>query len=169
MFQNENNSSGIDKTSMGALVPLPFSKSGDNNVNNYHGPATDKQRISSSLAGHPSRKILTSSMSSIPTATSRNTNALQPIIARHRVLRYRETLESLFCLTSESSEEHRQLCRSIVDGQSVDDAETWLRVLDMACQQEKNANSKPPVGTWMQQQRKTMLSKSRNHLPTSHF
>jgi len=65
-------------------------------------------------------------------------NSLTP-----RVLRYRETAESLFCLTSESSEEHRQICSDIVDGHLVDDAGAWCHVLVLAGDQQQQHRQSP--------------------------
>ncbi len=49
-----------------------------------------------------------------------------------RILRYRETIESLFCLNAQSSEEHKELCRDVVDGPLADDAGTWRRILELS-------------------------------------
>ena len=59
---------------------------------------------------------------------------------KRTILRYGETTESLFCLTNESSEEHRQLCRSIVEGTHTDDPSTWRQVLEMAMKKNKDGN-----------------------------
>lgn len=51
---------------------------------------------------------------------------------RRSVLRFGETTEILFCVTGESSQEHRRLSRSIADGSLVDDPKAWRQVLQFA-------------------------------------
>ncbi len=53
---------------------------------------------------------------------------------RRSVLRFGETTEFLFCITSESSHEHRQLARGIVDGSLADDPKAWEQVLKLTAQ-----------------------------------
>jgi serine/threonine-protein kinase TTK/MPS1 len=48
------------------------------------------------------------------------------------VLRFGETTEFLFCITGESSLEHRKLSRSIADGSQADDPKAWRQVLRCA-------------------------------------
>lgn len=48
---------------------------------------------------------------------------------KDRVLRTAETVDSLFCLSSRSSEEHRYLCTKIADGIFADDANKWSRAV----------------------------------------
>lgn len=48
-----------------------------------------------------------------------------------RVLRYGETMESLFALDKECTDEHWKLARSLVDGSAADDANAWLRILHL--------------------------------------
>jgi serine/threonine-protein kinase TTK/MPS1 len=49
-----------------------------------------------------------------------------------RVLRYGETMESLFCLSENSSPEMQQLCLEICDGTLADDTSAWRCVLELA-------------------------------------
>ena len=53
---------------------------------------------------------------------------------KRRVLRYGETVESLFLLTEQTSAEHRRLCQDIVEGPLSDDASSWLRAIQAASQ-----------------------------------
>jgi hypothetical protein len=48
-----------------------------------------------------------------------------------RVLRYGETMESLFALDKECTDEHWKLARSLVDGSAADDANAWLCILHL--------------------------------------
>jgi hypothetical protein len=48
-----------------------------------------------------------------------------------RVLRYGETMESLFALDKECTDEHWKLARSLVDGSASDDANAWMRILHL--------------------------------------
>jgi hypothetical protein len=104
----------------GVLAPLQFS---DNSLlSSTTAVASDKpgKEAATNLLGSASRK---------PLSTVQST--------RRRVLRYRETMESLFCLTLKCSSEHWQLCREIVDGSLADDASTWRRVLQLALEQDE--------------------------------
>lgn len=62
----------------------------------------------------------------------------QPVMRRHsqgskrRVLRYGETIDSLFCLTENTNSQLRRLCRDIAEGPSADDSNAWLRVVQAA-------------------------------------
>lgn len=56
---------------------------------------------------------------------------------KRRVLLFGETMASLFCLTENSTDEQRQLCRNIVDGPHADDPGRWRRVLELAESQHK--------------------------------
>jgi hypothetical protein len=70
----------------------------------------------------PSVFPLASLTSSTPGASSSSRLA-------RRVLRYGETMESLFALDKECTDEHWKLARSLVDGSAADDANAWLRIL----------------------------------------
>jgi len=48
-----------------------------------------------------------------------------------RVLRYGETVDSLFCLEEKSDYEHRKLCEKICSGEKCDDAATWREAMQM--------------------------------------
>lgn len=51
---------------------------------------------------------------------------------KRRVLRYSETVETFFCLSQDTPQEHRQLCKEIADGPLADDASAWRRALQFA-------------------------------------
>lgn len=57
-----------------------------------------------------------------------------------RVLRYGETMESLFVLDKECTDEHWKLARSLADGSAADNANVWRRILHLlaAKAQEKH-------------------------------
>jgi hypothetical protein len=48
-----------------------------------------------------------------------------------RVLRYGETMESLFALDKDSTDDHWKLARSIADGSLADDVKAWRRMLHL--------------------------------------
>jgi hypothetical protein len=73
----------------------------------------------------PSVFPLASLTSSTPGASSSSSR-----LAR-RVLRFGETMESLFALDKECTDEHWKLARSLVDGSAADDANAWLRILHL--------------------------------------
>lgn len=62
----------------------------------------------------------------------------QPFVAARqnsqgrRVLRYGETIESLFVLSQHSSPQHQQLCKDIAEGPLADDASSWLVAVQTA-------------------------------------
>jgi hypothetical protein len=67
---------------------------------------------------------------------------------RRRVLRYGETMEVFFCLSSNCSEEHVKLCQEITDGSLADDVTAWRRVLKIAINlAEKRKTGKNDIGT----------------------
>ena len=49
-----------------------------------------------------------------------------------RVVRFGESVESLFFLIDESSGEHRKICNDIANGDKADDPPSWRRVLEVA-------------------------------------
>jgi len=49
-----------------------------------------------------------------------------------RVVRYGETIDSLFCLQEDSCEGHNDLCNEIANGNKADDPRSWRKVLEMA-------------------------------------
>lgn len=65
----------------------------------------------------------------------------QPVMRRHsqgskrRVLRYGETIDSLFCLAENTTSQHRRLCRDIAEGPLADDPSAWLRVVLAAAEE----------------------------------
>lgn len=85
-----------------------------------------------------------SSLGSSPPLPRRNSQG-----SKRRVLRYGETIESLFCLTEHTTPDHRRLCHDIVEGPLADDAASWLCVLEAASEQvaknTENAEQGKPV------------------------
>jgi serine/threonine-protein kinase TTK/MPS1 len=69
--------------------------------------------------------------SSSPIPPARSSTKQTPNKTRS-VLRYGETVESLFCLSKTSNEQHRQLCKSIIEGSLADTPSTWRKVLKLA-------------------------------------
>eukprot|EP00980_Cylindrotheca_fusiformis_P027867 scaffold22560_cov135-Cylindrotheca_fusiformis.AAC.78 len=57
------------------------------------------------------------------------------------VLRYGETADTLFCLSKNSTEQHRKLCRSIIDGTLADNPSTWRIVLEFASADSNASNA----------------------------
>lgn len=120
------------------LVPLPFTNNNTSRstggVDGLHSDnKASKNTYSSIKPSIPlpsSRRRLESAKNSASTRCSR------------KVLRYRETIEGLFGITLDSSEEYRQLCRDIVDGHLADDAASWCRVLEIANSQERNCRNR---------------------------
>ena len=112
------------ETDRKVLVPLPFSQNG------ARKSSSGVEGLDESKHHHKPSIPLPASRSKLE---SRNNNgvASSRSISR-KVLRYRETLEGLFCVTADSSEEYRQLCSDIVDGHLADDAASWCRVLEIA-------------------------------------
>mmetsp|Transcript_4835 Transcript_4835/g.10513 ORF Transcript_4835/g.10513 Transcript_4835/m.10513 type:complete len:1058 (-) Transcript_4835:1044-4217(-) len=49
-----------------------------------------------------------------------------------RILRFGETVDSLFCLSGTTTDLHRQLCHDIVNGTLADDAKSWRTVVEVA-------------------------------------
>lgn len=72
--------------------------------------------------------------------------SVQPFVARRnsqgrRVLRYGETIDSLF-LSQHSSPQHQRLCRDIAEGPLADDATSWLVAVQTASEAvAKSANA----------------------------
>lgn len=115
------NQEAIQDRDRGALAPLPFSR----NIQ---------------LGSHRS-----SAASATSTADKENARSLLPSFSRRTapikascrpVLRSRETIESVFGLTNQSSEEYRQLCHVVAEGGRSDDAATWRRLLELVRKQE---------------------------------
>jgi len=67
----------------------------------------------------------------LPRTSGRNdASAATPLGGKsRRVLRYGETMDSLFCLSDNSTASHRKGCQDIVNGTSVDDPAVWIDVL----------------------------------------
>ena len=93
----------------------------------------------SSLLTPQSRNYLTHQPLSAHGATSLGSS---PVLPRRnsqghkrRVLRYGETIESLFCLTEQTTSDHRRLCCDIVEGPLADDVTSWLSVVEAASEQ----------------------------------
>ena len=111
------------------LVPLPFAKNSTSTTSGGDALNNDKQ-----------------TKPALPLPFSRRPESINSS-SRRGVLRYRETMEGLFSITSDSSEEYQQLCRDIVDGHLADDAASWCRVLELASAQESNhRNKRRPSG-----------------------
>lgn len=107
---------------------------------------TPKSRNSSSSHLSLSSSLMEQSPASLP---RRNSNG-----SKLRVLRYGETIDSLFLLDNETTAEHHQLCRDIADGRSADDASSWLRAVQAASDQvAKEASSNADRGMFGLQKR----------------
>jgi serine/threonine-protein kinase TTK/MPS1 len=55
-------------------------------------------------------------------------------VTRGRVLRSAETVDSLFCLSSRTSHEHKTLCQQIANGPLANDAASWCCAVEVACE-----------------------------------
>jgi tRNA A-37 threonylcarbamoyl transferase component Bud32 len=104
---------------------------------------TSSSHQSSLNSSNRREKLLFSpSPASAATATTRLPLKKTPNNSKIRsVLRYGETVDSLFCLSSESSEQHRKLCNSIIEGTLADKPSTWRRALQIASEEGKSCNS----------------------------
>lgn len=129
------NESSIDKENAfpiaqrGVLAPVHFS-------DNISLSANNSSSLRGLKSGRPEKDA------GVPPFLNSYRKTSSSTLSTRRVLRYRETMESLFCLTSKCSSEHWQLCRDIVEGEMADDAFTWLRVLQLAKEQdERNRGS----------------------------
>jgi len=60
---------------------------------------------------------------------------------QYRLLRSGETLESLFCLSSDTDQEHRDLCHEIAFGTKAEDGTAWLTALRIACRSALSYNN----------------------------
>jgi serine/threonine-protein kinase TTK/MPS1 len=133
------------------IPPLPSSTAGKENERdaskNRLLSSTEITKQSPSIATKAKRKPFglrtpqTSDISKLgrPYSANEGSRRLSPSpgpitssTKKRTVLRYGETTESFFCLINESSEEHRQLCRGIVEGTLSDDSSAWRRVLELA-------------------------------------
>lgn len=73
----------------------------------------------------------------------RRNNNISGTSTRNRILRYGETVESLFCLfDTYCPEDHRSLCHDIVNGLKMDDVEAWKIALEYASDKFKKGDSK---------------------------
>jgi len=79
---------------------------------------------------------------------------------RNRILRYGETIDSLFCLAEDCSEEHRNLCNDIVNGIKTEDTEAWKIVLDYASVKFKKGDGKNQIVKFMHHNTKHHLKMS---------
>lgn len=122
-----------------------------NNVGSHKKPsAPSSQRgvafSSSSLSLTPQSR--NSSLGIKPLSAQResylSSSPSQPVMRRHsqgskrRVLRYGETVESLFCLAENTALPHRTLCRDIAEGPLSDDPSAWLRAVQAATKEVAN-------------------------------
>ena len=124
-----------------------------NNIGNHKKPSPSQLGgfSSSSLTLTPQSRNSTLGLK--PLSAQResylSSSPSQPVMRRHsqgskrRVLRYGETVESLFCLAENSTLQHRTLCRDIAEGPLADDPSAWLRVVQAATKEvAKNADNK---------------------------
>ena len=65
---------------------------------------------------------------------------------KRRILRYGETVESLFCLDESSSLEHRRLCNNIVDGLVENEACSWRRAIESSTKSISPPNQPATIG-----------------------
>lgn len=118
--------------------------------NNFHANNNSNTATSSStthkvsLSG-PSISINNRMKKSSSIASSTNSSSTQSLIHSHsssstssstsRILRYGETLDSLFCLDiipGSCPVDHRKMCQDIVNGEKADDELSWKIVIEYA-------------------------------------
>lgn len=159
-FANDNSTTPgllpIKHDAAGSLMPESSNKITDAPFNGRRGVLaplrlSDNSLLASSSTAADAKKG-SHSFSILPASTRTSSSVLS---TRRRVLRYRETMESLFCLTSKCTSEHWQLCRDIIDGTLVDDALTWSRVLKLATAQ--NGKNRSPTSTNTTQGKRSII------------
>lgn len=114
-------------------LKLGQASSSSRNEISKNSPLHDSSKIKPQPLGHrtpqtlnPNKKKLIFSSSPLPRTSSKTPNKSRS------VLRYGETIDSLFCLSRKSTEQQRQLCKNIIEGSLADSPSTWRRVLEMA-------------------------------------
>ena len=114
-------------------LKLGQASSSSSNEISKNSPLHDSSKIKPQPLGHrtpqtlnPNKKKLIFSSSPLPRTSSKTPNKSRS------VLRYGETIDSLFCLSRKSTEQQRQLCKNIIEGSLADSPSTWRRVLEMA-------------------------------------
>ena len=105
----------------------------------------------SALGGRPPKtggSAIRSSSSAAAAAASNTPLAAPTPGGTQRVLRYGETVDSLFCLTSRTTDMHRQMCQDIVHGvgAEVDCAKSWRAAVEVAMAHADGAASSSTVG-----------------------
>lgn len=138
------------------IPPLPSSSNGKENAHNSnhtaenHSSLKEKSRKTNSTSGNqetPWRQSIKKRDYTTPPISDRKLqerhSARQPLSSiekskgtplhersKRAVLRIGEKVESLFCITSKSSEEQVELAQAIASGSKSDDPIAWLKVLD---------------------------------------
>lgn len=106
----------------------------------------------SALGGRPPKtgSAIRSSSSAAAAAASSTPLAAPTPGGTQRVLRYGETVDSLFCLTSRTTDMHRQMCQDIVHGvgAEVDCAKSWRAAVEVAMAHADGAASASSVGEY---------------------
>ena len=106
----------------------------------------------SALGGRPPKtggSAIRSSSSSAAAAAASSTPLAAPTPGgTQRALRYGETVDSLFCLTSRTTDMHRQMCQDIVHGvgAEVDCAKSWRAAVEVAMAHADGAAPSSTVG-----------------------
>jgi hypothetical protein len=124
-----------------------------NNVGSHQKPAAAKRGLHSSSSLSLTPQSRSSSLGLKPHSANResflkSSPSSQPVMRRHsqgskrRVLRYGETIDSLFCLTENTSSQHQRLCRDIAEGPLADDPSAWVRVVQAATMEVAKNNEK---------------------------
>lgn len=143
------------------IPPLPPSNAYDKE--NQRQAEAQSRSSSSQKTSKQQQRSLSSSLSLTPTSRSSSlglkplsahreshlkSSPSQPVVRRHshgskrRVLRYGETVDSLFCLEEgTTSSQHLQFCRDIAEGPLADKPSAWLRVVQAATNQVAKSDS----------------------------
>ena len=103
----------------------------------------------SALGGRPPKTGGSAIRSSSAAAAASSTPLAAPTPGgTQRVLRYGETVDSLFCLTSRTTDMHRQMCQDIVHGigAEMDCAKSWRAAVEVAMAHADGAASSSTVG-----------------------
>ncbi|CAJ1935003.1 unnamed protein product [Cylindrotheca closterium] len=104
-----------------------------------HSPRAD---VNYSSERKPSSSLRTPLVSKQPLQQKTPSSALRKSASKpHRVLRYGESMESVFCLSQGSTERHRSLCEGIADGSLADDPSAWRKVLELAARSASSSSS----------------------------
>lgn len=126
-------SNDTGKENVSDALKLGQASSSSRNEISKNSPLHDSSKIKPQPLGHRTPQTLNSkkkklifSSSPLPRTSSKTPNKSRS------VLRYGETIDSLFCLSRKSTEQQRQLCKNIIEGSLADSPSTWRRVLEMA-------------------------------------